>query len=253
MPFQPTTLPRSRLRCTSFLVRIIPAFLLFLLPDNAAPQGSTTEDLSTPIPVRSFIDHESAGWALKTNDEAFLAELAGCRVQWNAVELKPLPGEAQPRRILRTKRCGSYFQDQLPLHRAILKAIDSKWTLSSFSSLSWGPFQNSDDVSWNLPIAAASAKSREYRDYRLHYPNSRLKGLNAFFVEEANRLNVYAPLKNLFAEFGLELKLDSVEKVFTRKAEELPVQQNLRELGIAGSERLVWDVADSYFRIKKAQ
>jgi hypothetical protein len=254
MPFSPSTiLPRSGQRRASFLARLIlPGLLFLLLPENAAPQQSKTAEPSEPIPVRSFIDKESAGWALKINDEAFVAEQGGCRVQWNAVEDKPLPGEAQPRRYLSAKRCGFSFQDQLPLHRAILMAIDSKWKLSSFRSVGWGSFQNGEDVSWNLPIATASAKSREYRDYRLHYPNSRLN-LNAFFVEEANTLNVYAPLKNLFGEFGIELKLDGVEKVFTPKAEKLPVQQELRELGIAGGERVVWDVGSSWFRMKKAE
>jgi len=138
------------------------------------------------------------------------------------------------------------------LHRAILKAIDSKWKLSSFDSVGWGSFQNGEGVSWNLPIAAASAKSSKYQDYRLHYSTSKLN-LNAFFVEEANRLNVYAPLKNLFGEFGIELKLDGVEKVFTPKAEKLPVRQELRDLGIAGGERVVWDVGSSWFRMKKAE
>jgi hypothetical protein len=220
---------------------------------QGAPAASSPLVPSDKILVRSYIDRESAGWALKNDDEAFVAEQDGCRVQWNAVELKPLPGESQPRRFLNTKRCGFYFQDQLPLHRAILKAIDSKWKLSSFSSISWGSFQNREDVSWNVPIVLASAQSRDFRDYRLHYPNSKLKGLNAFFVDEANRLNVYAPLRNLFREFGIELELDSVEKVFTKKAGEVLVPQKRRELGIAGSERVMWDVADSYFRIRKAE
>jgi len=254
MSSPPSTVPpRSRHRRASFPARLIlPTLLVALLPDNAAPQQPTTAELSEPIPVRSFVDKDSAGWALKINDEAFVAEQAGCRVQWNAVEEKPLPGEARPKRYLSAKRCGLRFQDQLPLHRAILKAIDSKWKLSSFDSLGWGSFQNGEDVSWNLPIAAASAKSGEYRDYRLHYSNSRLN-LNAFFVEEANRLNVYAPLKTLFGEFGIELKLAGVEKVFTPKAEKLPIQQDLRELGIAGSERVVWDVGSSWFKMKKAE
>jgi hypothetical protein len=216
---------------------------------ETAPPAEPREDIA----VHRYIDREAAGWALKNNDEAFVAEQEGCRIQWNAVELKPLAGEARSRRLLRVKRCKLPFDSELALHRAILKAIDAKWRLSSFDTVSWGSFQSDGDISWNLPIALACAKSRDYRDYRLHYPHSRLKSLNSLFVVEANRLGVFMPLKNLFRELGLEIELASVEKVFTPKAGELPNYQELRALGIARDAKVVWDVADSYFRIRKAE
>ncbi|MBW1693527.1 MAG: hypothetical protein JRJ41_05075 [Deltaproteobacteria bacterium] len=38
--------------------------------------------------VKVFLDTESAGWAFKSSDHAFLVETEGCRIKWNAVKKK---------------------------------------------------------------------------------------------------------------------------------------------------------------------
>lgn len=38
--------------------------------------------------IKIFLDTESAGWAFKSSDYAFLVETEGCRIKWNAVKQK---------------------------------------------------------------------------------------------------------------------------------------------------------------------
>jgi hypothetical protein len=200
------------------------------------------------IEVRSYLDTQSAGWAFKNSDYAFVVESKGCRIQWNAVEMKE---EGSKMQLSVRRDCPISFSEQVQVHRAILKEIFSKWPIADFDSISWGSFGSASDWSWNLPIAIASSKSIEYRDYRAHYPNSQVKNINAIFVKLANETTAYRDLQSLIQEFGADLELSSVEKVFVSEAKQLPFYHQLKDHGITGKSRLMYDVAFSYFKIKK--
>jgi hypothetical protein len=203
-----------------------------------------------PIEVKSYTDTQSAGWAYKKNDTAFVVESGGCRIQWNVVE----PKEAGARKQIGVRRdCGLPFSDQLPFHRAILREIFSKWPVDDFDSLSWGSFGSAADWSWNMPIAVASFRSPEYADYKARYPQSRITNINAIFVMLADRSGAYGDLRKLMVEFGADVELASVEKVFVGEAKKLSFHAALKRDGIPGNARVIYDVAFSYFRIKKVR
>jgi hypothetical protein len=200
------------------------------------------------IEVQSYLDTQSAGWAYKKSDYAFVVESKGCRIQWNAVEMK----EAGNKKQLNVRReCPVSFSEQISIHRAILKEIFSKWPVSEFDSISWGSFGNPSDWSWNLPIAVASFHSEDYRDYRTNYPNSRQTNINLIFVKLANQTTAYRDLQQLIREFGTDIELSEVEKVFVSEANRLPFYPALKDHGISSKSRVIYDVALSYFKIKK--
>jgi hypothetical protein len=220
--------------------------ILFIAGVEAA--GAEASDSAEKIVVRSYLDKESAGWADKKSDYAFVVETQGCRVQWNAVEMK----EPAEKRHLGVRRdCPISFAEQIPLHRAILKEIFSQWAIEEFDTISWGNFGDPADWSWNIPIAIASSRSNEYRDYRANYPKTRFWNLNGIFVKLANQTKSYRDLQLLIQEFGADIELLSVEKVLASPAKEIPFYSQLKDRSISGKTRLIYDAGFTYFRIKK--
>lgn len=211
--------------------------------ERAVAQAQTQDE---KIEVKSYMDTSSAGWAYKESDYAFVVEKDGCRIQWNAVEMK---GPGHKRSIAVRRDCSIPFSQQVPIHKAILKEISSRWPISEFDTISWGGFGYSSDWSWSIPIAVASSKSKEYRLYRSGRSPS-TPGINGIFVKLANETNAYRELKQLIQEFGADIELLNVEKVFTSTAGDLPFYPALKDSGIHSRDRLIYDVAFSYFRIK---
>lgn len=229
----------------SFVFLCVVLFIAGVEVASAEASGS-----SEKIEVRSYLDRESAGWADKKSDYAFVVESKGCRIQWNAIEMK----EPQEKRHLRVRRnCPITFSEQVPLHRAILKEIYSQWPIGEFDTISWGNFGDLADWSWNIPIAIASSRSKEYRDYRANYPKTKFWNLNGIFVKLANETNAYYELQQLIQEFGADIQLLSVEKVLALPAKEIPFYPSLKEHNISGKARLIYDAGFTYFRIKKQQ
>lgn len=232
----------SRLAVQSFL--FFDGIFLLASIDWAKEQASSHGDR---IEVRSYVDTQSAGWAYKKSDFAFVAESKGCRIQWNAVEMK---GAGSKKQLSVRRDCPVSFSEQIPVHRAILKEIFSRWPVSEFDSISWGSFGGPSDWSWNLPIAVASFHSKDYRDYRANYPNVSMN-INLIFVKLANQTNAYRALQQIIREFGADIELSAVEKVFVSEATPLPFYPALKDHGISGKSRVIYDVAFSYFKIKK--
>ena len=227
----------------SFLFILV---IFFIAGVEATGAGATGQD--EKIEVRSYLDRESAGWAYKKSDYAFVIESKGCRIQWNAVE----PKEPEEKRHLGVRRnCPIPFSEQVPLHRAILKEIFSKWPIGEFDTISWGNFGDPADWSWNIPIAVASYKSKAFRDYRRNYPKTRFWNLNGIFVKLANETKSYSDLQLLIQEFGSDIELLSVEKVLTQPAKDIPFYPALKERNISSKTRLIYDAGFTYFRIKK--
>jgi len=198
------------------------------------------------IEVRSFKDTASAGWAFKEDDTAFVAQKGGIKIQWNVVSYK----DRKKKSLEGRKAPVVPFSQQAEMHRAILRAIFNHWPPEAFDQINWGGFGDPSDWSWCVPIAAASARSAAYDDYKQNYPHSRLTSLNALFVQLAEETRAFEPLEALFAPFGAHLTLSGVEKVFTRKAEELAFYAELKEQGIAGATRVIYDVGMSWFKLE---
>jgi hypothetical protein len=202
---------------------------------------------TTPdIAVTSYLDTSSAGWAYKKSDYAFVAEMGACRIQWNAIEMK----EAGGKRHLSVRRaCPIPFPEQIPFHRAILKEIFSRWPAAQFDTISWGSFGAKTDWSWSIPIAVASSKSKEFKNYREKYPNVAIN-INKLFVQLANETNSYNDFRRLMHEFDIDIELSDVEKVSVMAAKELPFFPVLRGRDVDAKAKVIYDVAFSYFRIK---
>ena len=192
--------------------------------------------------VKVFLDTESAGWAFKSSDHAFLVETEECRIKWNAVKKKDGGMYLSVRR-----NCDLTFAQQTPIHRAILGEINAKWKISEFKYIYWGSLCNSNDWSWCIPIARASLQSDDYIDYCKNYPASKLKNVNSLFVKITNDTKSYKELSELLAEFGVTLKLERVEKVFSTRLEDAPFYDALRGLGIKYNPRVMFDAGMTYF------
>lgn len=212
--------------------------LLVLVSTSARPEGLPSYE------VRSYLDRSTAGWADKASDYAFEVALPGCLIRWNAVQ--PISGE---RSLELRRECGRSFAQQAPIHQAILRAIDARWSLAQFTRLWFGSFALSTETEWGVPIAVASAKSPDYLDYRRRYPNTR-HNLNALFLRFARETDAYRPLRELFAPFGLGVELTSVEKVFAQPVQRLPIRAALRERGLGDGEQVIYAAGSSYFSLR---
>ena len=196
--------------------------------------------------VNVYLDSQSAGWAYKTFDYAFVAGREGCRIQWNAEE-----GKDGSRRLSIRRDCKAGFLEQLPLHRAILKEITQKWPLPSFKSMAWGPLCADKERVLCGPIIRASLQSKDYIDYYRHYPHSKLKDINGLFVGLANSSQSYAPLAGLLREFGVHIHLLSVEKVFEARLQQTPFAEEYKSLALDKSPlaRVMVDAGSWWFSL----
>lgn len=200
--------------------------------------------VSAETAVKVYLDKSSAGWAYKNSDYAFVVEQQDCTIQWNAVEDK------QGKRSLSVRRdCPRPFADQVVLHRAILAEINRRWPIKNFKTIYWGMFCQQHDNDWCVPVAKASLTSTDYIDYWRNYPDSRVKSSNRLFVQLANQTNAYQPLTKLFGEFGVVIKLDSVEKVFSERLQKSSLYEQLRDFAPPGNPRVMVNVGMAYFEI----
>ncbi len=133
------------------------------------------------------------------------------------------------------------FLDNKKMHKAILTELISKMDIQDYTRLLWGSFSKNSDYNWCKDIAIASSRSEDYLDYKINYPNSKIKSLNGLFVELANSTSSYLELKELFLEFDLELEISSVEKVFTSKVKDLPIKDILIKENILENSRVIYD------------
>ncbi len=216
-----------------------------LFPDS---EKNTFEKLTNypQSEVKIYMDRESAGWAYKASDYAFVVEKEDCRIQWNAVENKDGDRSLEVRR-----NCKTTFAEQIELHRAILAEVRKKWPLDSFRSINWGSLCQGGDWEWCKAVARASLESEDYIDYWKNYPNSKLKEVNTLFVQLANSTHSYSALSELLNEFGVKIKLESVEKVFSARLSKLPFDAEFPEASRSGNPRAMYNVGMAYFYIVK--
>ena len=214
--------------------------MLAIFPSSAIAENA--------ILVNVYLDKTTSGWATKRFDYALVAENGACRIQWNAIE------ENTGWRFLSVRRsCNLVFSQQMSLHLAILKEIDKRWTLKSFKSIDWGPLCDEGDWSWCIPIAKASLQSKAFIDYWQHYPRSKLKEINGLFVSIANQSQSYAVFTELFEPFGVNLRLNAVEKVFTARASDSYFPKELSSVfnGQNAQARVMYNAGMAYFALEQ--
>ena len=197
---------------------------------------------------------------IKNSDNLYIEKIGtyslekdGCAIFW---EVSVHRDKKEKNIILRTRQpmgvtCTFPFVKQLPLHRKIFNEIFKDWGKQQFHSLFIGPlYRLEPGNTWNIRMAMASSDSSDWADWCKNYPHhSSGKSSNRIFVELANQVDAYRELASLFKEFGLQIELHSVEKVFGKKAKELPFYKELKSRGLEGNPRLIYDAGMIYFSI----
>lgn len=151
---------------------------------------------------------------------------------------------------IRYRNCENVGDNELfKYHRLILSELVTKFTITDYSLISWGSFSQNRDYSKSLKIALLSSKSELYMDYRMNYPDSKLKYLNEHFVDLCNNGEIYNDIKMLFKEYGADIELRSVEKVFTGRVDKLPFKDELLNHGLKGNDRVIFDSGMIHFKI----
>jgi hypothetical protein len=231
-----TMAPTKSFECNASLLTMI-----FILLAIAVPVMTGAAD---DFEVKTYLDRDSGGWMDKTSDYAFVVERNGCKIKWNAVE------EKSGKRWLEVRRnCKLPFSGQAPIHRAILRQINSRWPLSAFKFIGWGSFCDKYDWSWCIPIAKTSALSEEYIQHIRKYKSEAIATSNHIFIKLANQTNSYKELSDIVQEFGVTISLKTVQKVFSLRLRETPFYDQMKGLKIKGNPRVMYDVGEAYFYI----
>lgn len=236
---------------TSMLARSIRRFFALLLFVCATKFSAWAE--TNAISVQTHTNKETSytqyRFAVVNQGEKIDWDLFTSKIEWDVIEHV---GSPKPKKhlIVHQSPGAASFSANAPIHRALMKRIFSQWPISDFDGVSFGSLGGAPDWSWSIAIAVESSKSHDYKDYKVNYPNSKLKGLNGLFVNLANDGNAYAPIREVFKEFGVDVRLVSAEKVIHAKAEELPFYRQLRAKGIAGKTRVIHDALGNGFSIE---
>lgn len=232
----------------SLLGGLLAALLPVTLP-SAQPQSQ----------LRVYTDSAAAGWAMMDSCVTFKIDAdSACSVSWTVSKIKPGSGNPQGRLTLSTREygygstahCSLPFRAFAAQNRIILDSIFARWGNARIEGFGFPSFQRGKDYSWNIPVAIASARSEKYRDYRKHYPKVNTSS-NALFVEFANQSDAYKELQDLFVRYGLDVRLQSVEKVFAGPVSESPFKDTLLAAGLKPKDRILWDAGSTYFSLNR--
>jgi len=219
-----------------FAVLLLAALTTFF----SVPAAGAGDDFE----VKTYLDLDSSGWADKASDYAFLVERGDCCVKWNAVE------EKTGRRWLEARtNCEVPFAELAPVHRAILRRIAARWPIRDFIFISWGSFCNTSDWSWCVPIAEASLTDGEFIEHCRKYRRTEEVSTNHIFIRLANRTQAYRALSDILKEFGVSIRLKTVQKVFSLRFKEIPFRDELKVR--KGNPRAMFDVGEAYFYIER--
>ncbi|MEM7356577.1 MAG: hypothetical protein AAF657_37520 [Acidobacteriota bacterium] len=206
------------------------------------PAGAKAEPAPPAFEVRSYVDEGQLGWSYQKPDHVVSVEIEGCTIRWHLAEAQ----DGTWHLVVRSE-CDLPFDDQLPILRAILQEVSKVRPVAQFEHLSWPGFGSS--TAWQVPIAVASTRSADYQEYRRNAPHTRISP-NRIYVDLARQTEAYRGWQQLFADFGVEIELISVEKVFTRKAGDLPFHAVLAEKGVAADERVIYEAGLYDFEIR---
>jgi len=189
----------------------------------------------------------------KNKNEAICNDCSDCgaKISWEVIDQVGNPKPLKFICVFQSKGAGSFLANA-EAHKQIMKKIFSKWPVSDFEDIDFidclgGP----PDWSWNIPIAVASSKSDDYKDFKANYPNSRISGLFGLYRQLGDQTGVYRPIQKIFREVGVDIEFEGGDKeVLHAKAKDLPFYAQLRAQGIGGETRVIYDALGNGFTIK---
>jgi hypothetical protein len=139
--------------------------------------------------------------------------------------------------------------EQAPLIAKLLrKVLEARGNARPFRTLYWGRLfpDGSRDTTMSRRLVLAAEHSPQWDSAR---GRPRDDDVNGAVQTLANDADIFAELRTVFAEAGLELRLSSVEKVLVLPAGKLPFFAALRDSGVRASDKLPWDCL-SYFSVQ---
>lgn len=143
------------------------------------------------------------------SEHGFVATQGDCRIEWQVVS-----AEGDGRRYLEVQRdCALSFDQQLAMHRELLKRIDMQTPLRDMQLIKWHGLCAQAEADWCLSLAQASLQSEAYQQALAADKAQQAMLMNHLFVRLAIETGVSAPLEKLLAEFALGLELRGVEQV----------------------------------------
>jgi uncharacterized protein len=245
-----------------FAITHMRLWMIILLALAGLGSGCGRATSPTPGPEKGMIEiqiytnretvYTNYRFAVTKDGEKMDWDLYDAKIEWDVIDLA---GDPKPKKHLIVHQlpgAGS-FSANAGIHKALMRKIFSRWSISDFDSVSFGCLGGPPDWSWSIAIAVASSKSDDYKDYKAHYPHSRITNLNGLFEKLANESKAFGPLQEAFREFGVDIEVGGVEKVIAARAEDLPFYSQLRAAGISGKTRVLYDALGNGFTIKPWQ
>ena len=144
------------------------------------------------------------------------------------------------------------FLADAPIHKAIMKEIFTRWPVSDFDSVEfYGRIGGPPDWFWEIPIAVASSQSDDYKDFKAHYPHSKITNLFGLYKQLVDETKVYHPLQEIFREAGADIEFQCGEKIIENsRAQDLPFYPQLHAMGVDGKTRVIYNAPGNAFTIK---
>ena len=169
----------------------------------------------------------------------------GCRISWTVYESDTNRGVIRHR-----SDCGLTLGEQaVPITKLLSRVMKSKTDATAFRTLSWGRLypDGARDATLSVRLALAAKRSAEWDPVR---GAPRGGDINGWVRDLANKDELYAELRPVFHEFGLDIRLATVEKVLVLEARLLPFFDILRDAGVRPDDKLPFD-CQAWFSVQQ--
>ncbi len=181
----------------------------------------------------------------QSRDTTYSSVRGTCRISWIA------PGSEIDRGVIRQRsQCTLPLPEQIPLISNVLrKVLESAPGAGTPRTLFWGRLSpdGPHDSVLSMRLAAAAKRSREWDAIR---GRPRTGNENTAVRKLANEAAIYAELREMFREAGLDIQVAYVEKVLVVAAGKLPFLDQLSASGVKAADRLPYDCM-AWFSISK--
>lgn len=174
----------------------MPALLMSFLLLGLPAFGTVEEDWLLP-PVAQYQDKDSAGWANKSDDQAFVAQVNGCKVKWNVWSPKE---KDKPLTIEARSECEKRPEMLYTLSEHVFGAIMKKYPAERFGQLVTSQWCSTPEVSERLAVAAMNLLAKDKKKRKVTFKE-------AFKAGDGAR-----EWSDLFLSYRLILELEASEK-----------------------------------------
>lgn len=213
-----------------------------------APTGlEGAETVYVQIHTNNETHYTNYRFAAADRGQQFNWALYEAKVEWDVIDVV---GKPKKHIIVHQPLGARSFSANSEIHKALMTKILSLWPISQFDSISFGRLGGPPDWSWSIAIAVASSRSADYKDYKAHYPNSKITGLNGLYRDLAQQSDAGRPIREFFKQLGANIEYEGGEKVMVAKAETLPFYPQLKAAGVTGKTRVIYDAGGNGFAIK---